>query len=229
MPIKRPTSKKIKNHTSITLLICSLGLSGSLPLLAQTKPLYENNFEKAEIGKLPEGFLALDGAFVVKQEEGNKVLELPGAPLDSFSVQFGPSESSDVAISARIKGTAKGRRYPTFGIGLSGVAGYRLQVSPAKKLLELYKDQDVKAAVPFEWKSGEWKQLRLQVRKAKAGEWKIEGKAWLPGTPEPGTWMISAGEKEEPTAGRASVFGSPFSGTPIQFDDLVLTTAESAE
>ena len=212
----------MKNHTSITLLICCLGLSLSLSLLAQSKPLYENNFDKAEIGKLPEGFLALDGGFVVKEEQGNKVLELPGAPLDSFSVQFGPTESSDIAISARIKGTAKGRRYPTFGVGLNGVAGYKLQVSPAKKLLELCKDQEIKATLPFEWKSGEWTQLRLQVRKAQAGEWKVEGKVWPPGSPEPETWMIAADEKEEPTAGRASVFGSPFSGTPIQFDDLTV-------
>src|SRR2546423_15410657 len=106
------------------LLICWFGFCGlSLPLFAQTRPLYENNFEKAEVGKLPEGFLALDGGFVVKEETGNKVLELPGAPLDSFSVQFGPTESSDIAISARIRGTAKGRRYPTFGVGLNGVAG----------------------------------------------------------------------------------------------------------
>lgn len=217
----------MKNHTSITLLICCLGLSLSLSLLAQTKPLYENNFEKAEIGKLPEGFLALDGGFVVKEEEGNKVLELPGAPLDSFSVQFGPTESSDIAISARINGTAKGRRYPTFGVGLNGVAGYKLQVSPAKKLLELYKDQEVRATMAFEWKSGEWTHLRLQVRKSKAGEWKVEGKAWLPGNTEPEAWMIAADEKEEPTAGRASLCGSPFSGTPIQFDDLTVSAVEA--
>src|SRR6266480_3930241 len=93
------------------LALCSL----SSLLFAQTKPLYENNFEKAEIGKLPEGFLALDGNFVVKEENANKFLELPGSPLDSFAVQFGPTESSEIAIAARINGTAKGRRYPTFG------------------------------------------------------------------------------------------------------------------
>src|SRR5207237_9530777 len=127
----------MRSLVMICLALCGLRLH----LFAQTKPLYENNFEKAEVGKLPEGFLALDGGFVVKEEAGNKVLELPGAPLDSFSVQFGPTESSDVAISARIKGSAKGRRYPTFGVGLNGVAGYRLQVSPAKKVVEVYKDQ----------------------------------------------------------------------------------------
>jgi hypothetical protein len=32
--------------------------------------------------------------------------------------------------------------------------------------------------------------------------------------------MLSAEEKEKPIAGRASVFGSPFSGLPIRFDDF---------
>src|SRR6267143_120039 len=30
---------------------------------AEAKILYENNFEKAEVGKVPEDFLVLDGAF----------------------------------------------------------------------------------------------------------------------------------------------------------------------
>jgi hypothetical protein len=201
----------------------------SLSLLAQTKPLYENNFEKAEIGKLPEGFLALDGSFAVKEEDGNKFLELPGSPLDSFAVQFGPTEGVDIAVSARINGTAKGRRFPTFGVGLNGVAGYRLQVSPAKKLLELYKDQEMKSGVAFGWKSGQWTQLRLQVSKATGGTWRIRGKAWPQGGTEPPDWMISADEKDEPSAGRASVFGSPFSGTPIQFDDLIITAVPAKQ
>jgi len=34
--------------------------------------------------------------------------------------------------------------------------------------------------------------------------------------------MIPAEETEPPQPGRASIFGSPFAGTPIQFDDLSL-------
>ena len=196
--------------------------AATLTVAAADKPLYENNFEKAEAGKLPEELKFATGDFTVKAEGGNKFLELPGAPLDSFNVQFGPTESADVAVSARIYGTANGRRYPTFGVGLNGVGGYRLQVSPGKKALELYQDQDVRASVAYDWKPGEWMRFRLRVRKVKDGEWKIEGKAWPPRTPEPAQWMIAFDEKEAPVAGCASVFGSPFSGTPIWFDDLVV-------
>ena len=164
--------------------------------------------------------MALGGEFVVKEEGTNKFLELPGAPLDSFAVQFGPGEKENIAVRARILGTAKGRRLPTFGIGLGGVSGFKLQISPGKKALELLKDQEIKSSAPFEWKSDSWTQLRLQIRKLKDGEWKIEGKAWSASETEPKDWMISLDEKEEPIAGRASALGSPFAGTPIWFDDL---------
>src|SRR4051812_44328057 len=57
---------------------------------------YEKHFDKADVGKVPEDFLVLDGGFVVKEEDSNRFLELPGAPLDSYAVQFGPSATSNV-------------------------------------------------------------------------------------------------------------------------------------
>ena len=73
---------------------------------------------------MPDDFLVLDGDFAVKQEDGNKYLELPGAPLDAFGFMFGPSARHGNEISARMFGTKKGRRYPVFGIALNG--GQRL-------------------------------------------------------------------------------------------------------
>jgi len=201
---------------ALVILLCCF----SQNLIAQNSVLYENNFEKEQIGKVPEDFLVLDGGFAVKEEAGNKILELPGSPLDSFSVQFGPTESSNIVVTARIKTTAKGRRFPTFGVGLNGNAGYRLQLSPSKKSLELCKRDAPVTDVSFDWASGHWFSFRLQIRAANSGEWKIEGKVWNADNPEPSTWMISYDEKEAPIPGRPSVFGSPFAGTPIQFDDF---------
>ena len=195
---------------------------------AQPKTLYRNDFEKAEIGKIPEDFLVLDGGFAVQQEGGNKFLELPGAPLDTFGLLFGPTETNNLSASARIFGTGKGRRYPTFAVGLNGqgTSAYKLQVSPAKKALELFKGDEVKASVPYEWQSGAWTRLRLQVRKVKDGGWKVEGKAWKDGDKEPSAWMVSFDEKEQPVAGRASIWGSPYATTPIRFDDLLVYPAK---
>src|SRR6185369_7332699 len=138
------------------------------------KTVYENNFEKAELDKAPTEFLVLDGGFVVKEEGGNKFLELPGAPLDTFGLLFGPTEAANVSASARIFGTGKGRRFPTFGVGLNGGGGLKLQVSPGKKLVELYKGEEVLTSAPYTWESGVWTAMRLQVRKIKEGEFQVE-------------------------------------------------------
>jgi hypothetical protein len=93
-------------------------------------------------------------------------------------------------------------------------------MSPGKKAIELLKDQESKVTVAYDWKSGVWTQLRLEIRKVKDGAWKIEGKVWAQGEPEPTAPNISFEETEEPVSGKASILGSPFAGTPIWFDDL---------
>src|SRR5947208_8070860 len=95
--------------------------------------LYQNDFEKVEPGKPPEDMAVLDGNFEIKTEGTNKFLELPGTPLDTFSVQFGPAETNAVSVSASIRSSARGRRLPSFGIGLYGVSGFKLQFSGGKR------------------------------------------------------------------------------------------------
>lgn len=184
---------------------------------AQDAPVYKNDFESAEVGKVPSEMMVLDGGFTVVEDAGNKVLELPGAPLETFGLLFGPTEKENRTVSARILGTSKGRRAPTFSIGLAGVGGYKLQVSPGKKVLELYKGGDVKTSVPFNWQSGKWTELTLIVRKAHGNEWAVEGTA----RPSDGVIAkLTFKDTEEPPSGRASIGGSPYATTPIRFDDL---------
>jgi len=182
--------------------------------------LYQQNFDTLAVDTLPDELMVLNGEFAVKAEGTNKFLELPGTPLDSYAVLFGPAEKENESVRARIFATAKGRRTPTFGVGLGGVSGFKLQVSPAKDALEILRDQASQTNVTFKWKSGTWTQFRLQVRKIKAGEWKVEGKAWAGDAPEPEQWLIALDTREEPIPGKASGLASPFSGTPIQYDDL---------
>jgi hypothetical protein len=209
----------MKNILTLVLLV------PLLPLLAGAQPgsiLYQNNFEKADLNQVPADFLVLDGDFAVKESDGNRFLELPGSPLDTYGVLFGSATNAGVCVSARIFGTGKGRRAPTFGVGLNGVSGYKLKVSPGKNSLEIYKGDDAAASVPFDWKTGAWTMFRLRVRQMGGDAWKIEGKAWTQTGPEPKEWMISLDEKTPPHDGRPSIWGSPYSGTPIRFDDLVV-------
>jgi hypothetical protein len=211
------------NNRAIFIIGAIVALTGS----AQTpagKVLFETDFESANADSVPEELMILAGEFSVKEIDGNKVLELPGNPLDDFGVLFDPAESEGVAVRARIRSESTKRLVPRFGIGLSGVAGYRLLVAPGQNGLQLLKDQQVVASQPFEWKLGTWTSLHLQVRKISEGKWIIEGRAWEDGTPEPKDWSISFEASEAPPSGKASIWGAPYSGKAILFDDLSVTS-----
>lgn len=195
-------------------------------LRAAGAPLFQMTFQEVEPGKVPSEMLVLDGAFAVRAEGEARFLELPGAPLETFGVLFGPTLTNDVAVTARCFGTSSGRRYPAFAVGLGGVNGFKLRVSPGKKQLELLKGDSVIQGMPFQWESGRWTHLRLQIRRA--GEtWRVEGRAWTEGRPEPTEWQITREEPEAPRPGRASLWGAPYAGTPIRFDDLAISPAGS--
>lgn len=209
------------------LLTATLALASTLHA-GTGRTLYELDFQAAELDKAPPDLLILDGGFAVKAEGDQKFLELPGDPLETFGLLTLPKDNlkENIAISARMFGTSKGRRAPTFSAGLCGVGGYKLQISPGKKQLELFRSDTLKAAVPYDWKSGTWTQVRLQVRKVGAGNWKIEGKVWAEGQPEPEVWTLTYDETVEPPGGRPGLWGSPFAGTPIRYDDLKITTVD---
>jgi hypothetical protein len=210
-------------------LLLAAATTLALTLHAGTsRTLYELDFQSSELDKAPADLLVLDGGFAVKADGGDKFLELPGDPLETFGLLTLPKDNfkENIAISARMFGTSKGRRAPTFSAGLCGVGGYKLQISPGKKQIELFRSDTLKAAVPYDWKSGTWTQVRLQVRKTGAASWKVEGKVWTHGQPEPEAWTLTYDETVEPPGGRPGLWGSPFSGTPIRYDDLKISTVE---
>lgn len=202
-------------------------------------PLYHNDFESAAVGSQPDGFLVIDGQFAVREFAGGKVFELPGAPLDTFGFIFGPNitfneagnkfrvipkpgETNDlesVVVTARAFGTKKGRRYPTFSVGLCGVAGFKLRVAPMKRAVELVRGDDTVASVERDFASGTWTYLKLEVHAAD-GKWFADGKVWKEGEAEPAGWQVSYSTTEKPNPGKASAWAAPFSGEPIRFDDL---------
>ena len=196
----------------------------ALPLFARAgDAVYANDFESAEIGKAPKDFLVIAGAFAVQQDGAKKFLELPGSPLDTFGALFGPAKMEGLSVTAKFFGTKTGRKFPAFGLSLNGSGGYRLQVSAAKKQLEIFRGDEARTSVPFEWMEATWLSLRIQARRTPAGAWVIEGKAWPAGDAEPEKWTVALEEKDAPAAGRPGLWGSPFSGTPIRFDDIAVT------
>jgi len=203
-------------------LLAGVLLSGALCLAAAAATGYINDFSKAEVGKPPPDVQIAGGAFVVAERDGNKLLELPGEPLDTFGLLYGPPQPAEASASARVQGESTGKRFPEFGVGVGDIGGYKLICLPGQNKLEIRKGDDPVAAVdlPQPWASGAWTTLKLEVRKTAGGRWNVQGKAWPAGKPEPVTPAVSADLIDPPPAGRASVWGIPFSGKPIRFDDL---------
>jgi hypothetical protein len=218
---------------SLAALVATL-VAGSVAAVAATNPvtpsaLFACDFTAIPAGSPPDSFMVIQGDFAVKESGTNKWLELPGAPLDSHLVLFGPVTNANVAVEARVHSARKGRRMPTFGVGLGGVAGYKLQIAPAKDAIELLLDAQVMTNAPFAWKSGAWTQCQLRILQTGDNAWTIEARAWNAGDPEPKDWPLKLTTQDKPISGQASVLGSPFSGEPIQYDDLRVSPAGSGK
>lgn len=211
----------------VHLASCAVALACSVAFaFADEAPVFQSDFTTAEVGKLPEGMMVLSGEFAVQQEGGKKFLELPGSPLESFGLLFGPALPAEAEATARFFGTKQGRKFPAFGLGVGGVSGYRLEMSGGKKALEIFKGDELRQGVPFEWTSGTWTFLRLRTRQEGAGSL-VEGKAWAEGAPEPKEWAITLREPTPLPTGRAALWGTPYAGTPIRYDGLSVGAAGS--
>ena len=95
-----------------------------------------------------------------------------------------------------------------------------MTVAPAKKAVELYRGETLLGSVPFDWKSGKWTTARIELRKTGDAEWTVKGFVWQEGSEQPKEPTISAVQDAAPPNGRAAVYGMPYAGTPIRFDDL---------
>lgn len=205
-------------HTMIFMLLLPLVLAGAE---AGRGLLWAEDFEKLDVGAEPDNVLVLNGEFTVRREEdGNKVLFLPGAPLDTMTVLLDPARREGVSITARVKGEKTGRREPSFGVGLCGASGYRLILSPQRDAMELFLDEQPVAKVDYQWTSGSWTMMKLVVLQSAEKQWTLRGKAWEQGEDEPTTWAVQVVTETAPPTGQASLWGMPYSGKPIMYDDV---------
>ena len=206
------------------------GFALALPLLVALLSLvalgaaqkFHTDFSSAQTGSVPPDMQAVTGGYAVAEIDGNKLLELPGEPLEVYGLLFGPENRTELDVRARVWGDASGRRFPEFGAGTGDVAGYRLMHLPGQKKLELRKGDHKLASAEMQqpWRTGTWTWLRLRVAGQGDNRWTVEGKAWPADGAEPQAWQIRHEATEPPQAGRASVWAVPFSGKPIRFDDL---------
>jgi hypothetical protein len=217
-------------------ILLTLALSLTIHLAADAPPAtpgappsappapYVNDFQKTPTGKVPEEFTPLAGDFSVKEEAGNRFLEVSPEPVDGDVLLFGPEGLTAADVRARIYATSVGKRFPEFGIGCGDAGGFKLVLMPGEDRIEIRKGDESLTQAEFKgWKSGEWTSFRLRATPAAGGKWRIEGKAWPASAKEPEAWTITYDSAEPPPTGRASVMASPYSETPVRFDDLAVT------
>jgi hypothetical protein len=208
----------------MTRSLLLIGLMAIGVLAADAPPqhaAYFNDFEKTPPGKPPEDMLILQGEFSVKAEGNNHFLEVSPDPLGTFGVLFGPEAVTLADASAKVYATSTGRRFPEIGVGCGDAGGYKLILAPGQSILELRRGDDAVAQTAFDkWQSGQWFSFRIKVSPGGEGKWRIQGKVWPSSAKEPDGWSLAYDTTEAPAAGRASVWASPYSGTPVRFDDL---------
>jgi hypothetical protein len=207
-------------------LAATLGFA-ALAAAPADPPLFAENFDTAAAGKPGKDFLLFAGAFEVKDAGGgNNVLELPGDPLDTFGAMFGPADQSLIDVRAKVWAASTGKRFPEFGIGAADVSGYRLLLLPRQKRLVLRKADVELASVPYEaWATETWTQFRLTIEPA-GDAWRLTGAAWPAAGDESKGAKLTYDEKQKPANGRGSVWGLPFSGKPIRYDDIEVRAAK---
>jgi hypothetical protein len=195
-------------------MLCTLCQSADAPAS------YKNDFENTAIGKPSDEFMILNGVFNVVQQDKNKCLELDPDPIDGDGLLFGPPGRVTGTVAARIWGSASGKRFPEFGVGANDAGGFKLIVVPARGRIEFRLGDEAVASASYDWKSDTWTRLRLHITAIADGKYAIDGFACPEGAPEPQKPLISTTDTVAPYAGRASVWGMPYSEKPIRFDDL---------
>jgi hypothetical protein len=181
---------------------------------------FSYNCEAWAEGEPPKDVFVVEGKFSVASKNGNKVLEIGVGELTDANALLGDSANGSASIEARVLGTKQGRSMPRFAIGVHGQSGYRLVVFAAQKQLQLMKGDEVVKSVPFSWTSDAWLKLKLDVKKVAEGKWTITARAWPADAAEPAEPAITHEDATLKGQGKCSIWGTPFSNTPIDFDDI---------
>lgn len=211
-------SKSMKTFVTASILVFALACS------AKDLKTFTITADEWPEGEVPREVFIVEGKIQIASKDGNKGIVIdPSTELTDACAQVATSAAGDSSIQARVFATRRARSLPKFGVSVHGMSGYRLLVNAAKKQLELVKTDVVISSVPFTWTSDTWLNLKLEVKRGEGESWRIIGKAWAANSTEPQAPTIAAEDKGLKGQGKAGVWGTPYSQTPIYFDDITVT------
>lgn len=215
----------------MTRLLLSVCFFAATSLVAQQLQTFDIKADDWSEGEPPKDVFVVAGLVKIAAREGNKAIVIdPGTELVDASAQLAVSAAGSASIEARILATKRGRSSPRFGVSVHGMSGHRLLINPAKKALELVRNDQTLATVPFTWTSAAWVKVRLEAKKDPAGDtWTITGKAWPADAAEPAEPLIKHTDKSLKGQGKCALWATPFSGEPVFFDDIHIAVQTAAE
>ncbi len=216
----RQPGERVKNYPPSP--VQNTPLVETIPIVAQEewKLEFHEEFSDSIIGQEPETLFILDGAYTVQaHKERDKVLALPGTPTGDYGVLFG-RKIKEKALELRFSffSTSQGRRMPSVAASIGGVRGLRLRLNPAARNLALSLDEVFLTEIPFTWRGNQWWSVRFQV--IPAGEVQAKVKLWPSAEQEPVSWAFTKFFKVEYNGGKCALWGFPYAGTSILFDDI---------
>lgn len=206
------------NKSLVVIMLCLFATSAAAEEATQ-------DFEGLELGYPPDELFIIDGNFEVVAHESGKVLRVPPDPIIECGLLFGKSSKGAMTAEAKVLASKRGRRsFPRFGLGVHGISGFRVRVVPAQKRIELVHQEEVIKTSAFPWKSGSWCRMKLRLSQNQDGRPKVQAWVWMEGQKEPEKANLDfEGEPGKSSQGKASIWGTPYSGKEILFDDLKVT------
>ncbi|MEW5974991.1 MAG: PQQ-binding-like beta-propeller repeat protein [Acidobacteriota bacterium] len=196
------------------------GLSGVARLRVIPPLPWGETFDEMKVGSAPGYWINCAGKFVVREENGKKVLvKLADNPFTKRARAYlGLPHWSNYTVEADVLATERRRQ-----MGDAGVVAqrYALVLFGNSQKLELQPWQPETARTvskPFSWKAGTWYRMKLKVEPSADGHVLARGKVWLTTEAEPEGWMI---ERVDPIPNRQ---GSPglYADAPFEvfFDNV---------
>jgi hypothetical protein len=204
-------------------LLLAASLFAACSLQAQQLQSFEIKADDWAEGEPPKEVFVVDGTIKIGARGGNKAIIIDPNPVTDASAQLAVTANGNASIEAKILAIKRGRSTPRFGVSVHGMSGFRLIVNPAKKSLDLIKNDQTVATVPFAWTSEVWVKVKLEAQKGAADAWSITGKAWPADAAEPEEPLIKHEEKNLKGQGKCAIWATPFSGEPVFFDDIKIS------
>lgn len=194
------------------------------------EPPLSFDFEGAEEGKPPAGWIGAGGKFAVAALDGGRVLQKLSADPRFLHGEtfFGRPEWRSYTISADVRATERRRNLPNIGLVNSRYSLLVMGNTSELRIVGWVPEPRVEAKVPFALKPEIWYRMKFRVD-VQGGKGIARGKIWPRDAEEPEGWSV---ELEDPAPYPE---GSPgiqaysagttarSSGADVFFDDIEVT------